>query len=95
MPKSESNRTYKTKHFTVTVEPHPDRDWNKNLSKFIWVRIYANQKHISYNSGSPLLLGCESGSFPAKELLKKAKLYAKEELFRMQELAKQLLELKI
>ncbi|MEP8041637.1 hypothetical protein ABJY94_18585 [Vibrio parahaemolyticus] len=92
---SKNIRIYKTKNFTVSVERHSDRFEDQVFANFKWVRIYANQSNIAYKDGSPLLLGCESGSAPSTTLIKAARKSAQQELARMRTLATQLLTIEL
>jgi hypothetical protein len=80
------NRQYKTKQFTVTVEPHCE------IENFYWVRIYANCRGVGYCSGK-LLLGCGSGSGTVGELMKKARVEATKRLARYKKEAQAILAL--
>lgn len=92
---SKKIRIYKTKNFTVSVEHHSDRFEDQVFANFKWVRIYTNQSKIAYKDGSPLLLGCESGSAPSTTLIKAARKIAQQELARMRNLATQLLTIEL
>jgi hypothetical protein len=90
------NKQYKTKQFTVTVEPHNRPDLlGTALRTFKWVRIYANCRDVAFCSSGSLLLGCKSGTAPASELIRMAKNEARIKLKHYKNQAKKILEINL
>jgi len=83
------DRQYRTKQFTVTVEPHSD----EYLKGFYWVRIYANCWDVAYCGHSKLLLSCSAGRHKPSTLLKRARPDAVKKLRNYRERAQTILDI--
>ena len=79
-------RQYKTKQFTVTVEP------SEHVENLKCVRVFANCGNVAFMYNSTLLLGAESGREPASKLLKVARVEASEQLEQYKKRAQAILE---